>query len=92
MTLDTFKREQLRLALLRVQEANRTRWGLTAAALRVMVGRWSLHPSTEEVEAEVLYLQDKGFSELVGKVISPENRAWRITAAGRDFLAEQPEA
>ena len=37
--------------------------------------------------AEVGYLVDKGFIAEVEKALSPERRLWRITAAGRDFLA-----
>jgi hypothetical protein len=40
-----------------------------------------------EVESEMLYLTDKGLAEETTKILSPENQAWRITAAGRDFLA-----
>jgi hypothetical protein len=36
---------------------------------------------------ELGYLRDKGFIEAAPKVISPENPAWRITAAGRDLVA-----
>jgi hypothetical protein len=35
------------------------------------------------------YLVDKSLLTAVTKTISPENPAWRITAAGRDFLALQ---
>ena len=43
----------------------------------------------EEVEEELVYLADKKFVETAVKAISPENRQYRITAAGRDFLAEE---
>jgi hypothetical protein len=36
---------------------------------------------------EIVYLRDKGLIEAAPKVISPENHAWRITAAGRDHVA-----
>jgi hypothetical protein len=36
---------------------------------------------------ELEYLQDKGLVETAPKMISPENRAWRVTAAGRDYAA-----
>lgn len=88
----SWKRENLRLALLRALEAGYARWGLPAGALRRLVLRWSAVPTAEEAEIELGYLQDKGLIQLVQAQVSPENRRWRITAAGRDFLAEQPDA
>ncbi len=41
------------------------------------------------VRGELVYLMDKGLVVVVAKQLSPENKRWRITAAGRDFLAEQ---
>ena len=38
----------------------------------------------EEIDAEVAYLTDKGWSEPVRKENTPANRRWRITAAGID--------
>jgi hypothetical protein len=43
----------------------------------------------EQVLDEMQYLVDRGLVTLAPKTISPENTAWRITASGRDFLAEQ---
>jgi len=34
---------------------------------------------------ELIYLADKGLVAALPKLISPENEAWRITAAGRIF-------
>lgn len=39
--------------------------------------------------AELQYLADKALIEEVNKLLSPENKHWRITASGRDFLAAQ---
>jgi hypothetical protein len=88
MKLSSEQREQLRLSLLGFLEANQTRFGLSAALLRQMArseGRSQL--DAETVAAELDYLADKNFIAPVDKKISPENRAWRITADGRDFLA-----
>lgn len=81
-------REQLRLSLLRFLGDNPTRFGFNAALLLQMArneGRPGL--SREAAAAELEYLADKGLVAEVAKPISPENRAWRITAAGRDLLA-----
>lgn len=39
------------------------------------------------VRSALAYLADKGFVALIPKPLSPENKRWRITAAGIDFLA-----
>jgi DNA-binding PadR family transcriptional regulator len=81
-------RELLRLALLRVLEANSTRYGLGLEALRHLTTPFGFYlPEPELVEAEIRYFEDKGFATQIAKPISPENRAWRITAGGRDYLA-----
>lgn len=40
------------------------------------------------VRGELVYLLDKGLVTTADKAISPENKRWRITAAGIDTLAE----
>jgi hypothetical protein len=83
------QREQLRLSLLRFLADNPTRFGYNAAILLQMArseGRPRLE--REAVEAELLYLEDKGLVALAAKLLSPELRAWRITADGRDHLAQ----
>ena len=83
------ERELFRLALLRVLEANHTRYGLGAAALAHLASIYGfVSLRTEQVWREIQYLEDKGQVVRVDKAISPENRVWRITAAGRDFLAQ----
>lgn len=47
-------------------------------------------PSTPELDAELQYLADKGLVVAEDKAISPENKRWRITAAGRDHVAAHP--
>lgn len=83
-------RQQLRLSLLRFLDENVTRYGFELGYLHQCArseGRPKL--SADEVDAELLYLEDKGFIEQPAKAISPELRAWRINAAGRDYLAVQ---
>lgn len=84
------QREIFRSALLRVLEANHTQFGLTALSLAIHVGAYGFPGQGEDVvRVEVQYLEDKGFAAPVHKNISPENRAWRITATGRDELAQR---
>jgi hypothetical protein len=83
------QRELFRLALLRVFDTNHTRYGLGLEALKhfgLSFGLFAAKP--EELEREVQYLEDKGYIVVLQKVISPENRVWRITAAGRDYLSQ----
>ncbi|HEU0011096.1 MAG TPA: hypothetical protein VFT34_14865 [Verrucomicrobiae bacterium] len=82
------QRELYRAALLRVLEANETQWGLSAAVLAVHVAGFGFRGlGAEFASSELRYLQDKGFVNAPSKAISPENQTWRITAAGRDWLA-----
>lgn len=81
------ERELFRHSILRHLEAS-TRFGSTLPELRnyLRISGFSRCKDTE-ITAELQYLIDKNFVTLVPKEISPENQAWRITAAGRDFLA-----
>lgn len=83
------QREQLRLSLLRFLDANNTRFGLSTELLWQMArgeGRGQLE--RQHVEGELQYLTDKGLATEVFKGVSPENRCWRATAAGRDHQAD----
>lgn len=80
--------EQLRLSLLRHLATNPTRWGLTAALLTQYVRAEGLDVDATRVKCELLYLEDRGLVALVDKSISPEVRAWRVTASGRDLHAQ----
>ncbi len=82
-------REQIRLSLLRYCDSA-DQYGLATALLLQFLrneGFRSLTP--QQLQAEIIYLADKSFLTPVHKPISPENQAWRITAAGRDQLATQ---
>lgn len=83
------QRELYRAALLRVLEANETQYGLSAPVLAVHVAVFGFRGlGAEFAAAELRYLQDKGLVKMLSKAISPENQTWRITAAGRDWLAQ----
>jgi hypothetical protein len=82
-------RELYRCSLLRVLEANDTRWGLSLVGIEVNVGAFGFRGrGLDCTEQELRYLGGKGLAEPVNKLISPENQTWRITAAGRDWLAQ----
>ena len=81
--------ELYRMALLRVLEANETQYGLSAPVLAVHVATFGFRGLGADFAAgELRYLEDKGFVRPPPKAISPENQTWRITAAGRDWLAQ----
>ncbi len=82
------QKEQLDLSLLRFLESNQTRFGLPTQVLLQMArseGRPELGKT--DVEAQLQYLSGKGLVEEALKGIHPENRNWRITSAGTDFVA-----
>jgi hypothetical protein len=83
------QREQIRLSILRYCDSA-DQFGLAATLLLQFIRNEGLRALTaEQLRAELLYLADKSFLVSIAKPISPENPAWRITAAGRDFLAIQ---
>jgi len=91
------EKELFRAALLRVMDANRTRFGMTSVALAFHLASFGFTPAVcggeqkfhELVLDEIGYLADKGMLEEVTKTLSRENRAWRITAAGIAFVDER---
>ncbi len=80
------QREVFRRAILRVLDANRTRFGLTPKAIGMFTWAHGFKPSEDEVAGEIEYLTSKGLMEEVLKTVSRENRCWRITAEGIAFL------
>jgi len=78
----------IRLSLLRHLDANGTRYGLATGLLRCWIAAEGFKVSDADLEKELAYLADKKLVEDVNKKISPELRAWRITADGRDELAK----
>ncbi len=92
MKLSAEQREQLRLSLLRFLDNNASSRGLSAALLLQMArseGRSDLDGSVVNVELQ--YLADKELIAPANKTLSPEIFYWRITAAGRDFMAMNNE-
>jgi hypothetical protein len=81
-------REQFRLKLLQLVDTAGA-VGMRAAAIDTHLAAHGYEHSEYEMKAEIAYLTDKGLVAQVDKVLSPENKRWRVTAAGRDFLAEQ---
>jgi hypothetical protein len=87
--MSTEQRELLRRAILSILEANNTRFGLGATALLHMLPAYGFRGLTiGDVEPTLLYLAGKGLIQTVGKLISPENNCWRITAEGSDWVAQ----
>jgi len=84
------QKEIFRLAVLRVFDANRTRFGLGIEGARHLAGLFGfVFPDRDETGEAIDYLARKQLIEEVTKRISPENRAWRITSEGIAFLDDQ---
>lgn len=81
-------REFLRQALLCALAPIPPDLGLGADTLRHRVISAGHQVAETEIVTELQYLADKGLVVLVPKALSPENRRWRLTAPGRDLLAE----
>lgn len=88
-TMTKQQREQIRLSILRYCDCA-DEFGLGEPLLLQFIRSEGFRTlSAAKFHAEIVYLADKSFLAKVPKLISPENPAWRITAAGRDFFAEQ---
>lgn len=75
------------MAILRVLDANRTRFGLGPAGIGHALPIYGFEGAKEDGVAEELeYLGRKELVIEVLKVVSRENRAWRITEAGIGYL------
>ena len=85
------EREQVRLSILRILSGNPTKYGLPLRYVRQQLVSEGSRCTPAELEAEMQYLEDKELIEECVKVLSPENKAWRINASGRDFLAQVQE-
>lgn len=86
MNLSPELREQVRLSILRYC-LRPTRTGLIRASL---AGE-GFKLTAEDVESQVDYLADKELLKPNHKLVSPENKIWRTTADGQDYLAGQRE-
>ena len=87
--MDPTTREQLRLSLLRHLDSNQTRYGMQEIYLLQLVRAEGMPMITrEDISNELAYLEDKELAKPIMKLLSPELRAWKITAAGRDFFAQ----
>ncbi|MCD6071958.1 MAG: hypothetical protein K0R17_2252 [Rariglobus sp.] len=59
------------------------------AALKIGARAGGFEPADQDLDAEIQYLIDKELVAPVDKAISPEMKRWRITAAGRDYAAQE---
>ena len=84
--------ENFQVALLRVLEANTSRFGLGVPALSLLVNQYGFTPKAEEVVSAMDYLEDaeNGLVRSVEKgQMHPANRAWKVTAKGTNWLRER---
>jgi len=83
-------REQLRLSLLRFLDAAVKSDRPLAESLLLQMAKAEGRPELTigELRGELDYLAGKGLIITPAKIISPENRQWKITSAGRDEYAQ----
>ena len=78
--------EQFRLSLLRyLDEDGSALFGLPTTRLVARAKSEAYAVDAAATERELEYLKEKQLVGDIDKRISPANRAWKITAAGRDF-------
>lgn len=89
--MDADIREQVRISMLRYL-ARADEHGLGQTVLWTFVRTEGFtQVSRPDVGIELQYLMDKGLVTSMAKDISPELAHWRITATGRDWLAQNLE-
>lgn len=87
--MNTITREFLRNNLLIQLAAGGERGlALSTLALGARVAGFRIEKD-DELKPELAYLVDKGLAANVSKALSPENGRTRITADGRDYLAQE---
>ena len=89
--MNSDQKELFRKAILEVLSANSTRHGLPATAIAHHLHLFGFSSAkTDDVLDALDYLErrDLPLIEQTLKVISKENKAWRITQAGEAFLDE----
>ncbi len=83
------QKELFRKAILQVLDANPTRHGLPASAIAHHLSPFGFpNVNMEALLDELDYLErrDPALVDQAMKIISKENKAWRITRAGEAFL------
>lgn len=79
------------LAILRVLDANRTRYGLTIAATAHLIAQFGFPGADQEIiKDRIEVLVGKELVEEVSKLIGAANRAFRLTDAGLQFVNDHP--
>jgi hypothetical protein len=73
-------------AILQVMERNTTRFGLTAQAIKTFCRAHGFEAEEKETLDRLEYLAGKNLAAEVPKIIDKTFRAWKITAAGRQYL------
>lgn len=86
--MNASSRELFRQCLL-IQLNQAAPYAVPTGTLRTMAITAGFRVTDEECLLELTYLKDKALARESTKVISPENKRWEITAAGRDQLAQE---
>lgn len=78
--------EMLRRSILILLSRNRTRFGLSADAVKVLLVEFGFDIPPEDVLFQLEYLEGKQFVQCHGAALNPKNRTWKITSTGVDNL------
>ena len=92
MSQSPAEQELFDLAILRVLDSNRTRWGLSVEALGHLVGQFGFPTPAKELlldRLDYLVSRPKTVEEVL-KVANRAARSWRITEAGIDYVDNHP--
>jgi len=85
--MNTKERATFREAILRVLDANHTRFGLGAPAIALQIESFGFDVTAAQVAEQLTYLKKKGLVQEVGKSHSPEIVNWELTGDGADHVA-----
>ncbi len=81
------QQELFDLAILRVLDRNRTRFGITAGNVRILMAEFAFHGAAlDTVKDRIDYLIGKKLVEEVNREINKANRCFRITDAGIEHV------
>lgn len=88
--MNAAQQELFDLAILRVLDANRSRFGLGVEAVRHLMSPYGFSsPPPDLVLDRIDYLTARGLLEEVAKAIDRANRAWRITEPGMNHVDQR---
>lgn len=91
--MNAAQQELFDLAILRVMDRNRTRFGLTPEHVRILMAEFAFHGANiDTVKDRIDYLTGKRLCGEVLKEVNKANRCWRITEKGIAHVDQHPDS